>query len=211
MVSAKTAEGRQQGMLLSEMKTGKSHRLPALTLYTDCRMHMSAEKEFFLFLFSCEVVVVVDECERFCFQYPGNDLDSGLLVKAGGQDVVIAFHKPDIEPAEITSPFAEKLELLVRVAVEHIADHHQCFGPEKTDGCEKPVQVFKINSRRYTDARFTEVSGFAEMQVAHQQGLLFFPEDAVVGTEHKVLTGQLMGHGGRHAAKLSAVFERFSF
>jgi hypothetical protein len=33
----------------------------------------------------------------------------------------------------------------------------------------------------------------------------------VVGTEHKVLTGQLMGHGGRHAAKLSAVFERFSF
>jgi hypothetical protein len=96
------------------------------------------------------------------------------------EDVVIAPDKPDDKIGKVGSPFLEECQFLVFTAVKKIPDDQQLTRLKILYLRHQPLKVIAIDGGRHGDPRFSEMPGFAEMQVGYDQRFFLFPKDASV-------------------------------
>ena len=77
--------------------------------------------------------------------------------------------------------------LLILEAVKKIADDDELRRFEKLDTVDQPLHVFAGNRRRNRYPAFPEMSGFADVQIGYDEGLLLLPENRPVAVEDEVV------------------------
>src|SRR5687767_2425707 len=93
------------------------------------------------------------------------------------KNIVIAPHEIYMQISKIFSPPGKKIQLLIRIAVEHVANHYQSIRLEKLNLRHEPLHILSEYKLRNRNPFFSEMSCFAKVKIRHNQTLFIFPEN----------------------------------
>ncbi len=184
MHTRKQAEGGQGTGMARKVETGQPCRLPDAGRYHNGRMDMARNQPFELSsrcIGTCRMMHK-QYFVSFKFRYHRH---LHFIGNVGRKSIVVAQNEGEPNRRKIISPFCKPIPFLIGPAVKKIACEQHFLWPEKLDGIKQTLKVFAIHLLRHGNPFFTEMPGFAEVQVRKDKRLLLFPIQAPGGVQYK--------------------------
>lgn len=195
------AKRRQEPVLKTEMETGHDDRLPTFAPESITGMNMAGKV---IHSIRNLLEMIVCQHETTYWQLVIHDLNTKLVIMCLVQDIVVSFYQEKLHLPMPGDLHAKGVPFPIVLAVEQIAEKEDLFGLTIQDQLVEPSQIGFGQLTGNGNTRFSEMSGFANMQVGNEQCLSGRKPDGALRKQVDRFAGQVdLGHLDKFAGSRS--------